>query len=298
MLSKDLERLRGKDVSQLTDLEKVKLRLAQQRLSSDSEMAERVKKLTTRGGPVPQGPTPSGGNLGDDEDLVGRALNLTKDQTQIARARRVDDTDSDERISGSSMSYGQFYNLTGRKYDAFSDLDRKIVINMAGGGKLTPGNYNPNQMSQGEAGFMTGANYAFRANERERTANAAAFRQQDAAAKQRELENTPEYKEAQRKQAAQNRANLEAEVEGDLAKEYGVDTETIRRARTAGVNPRDLANQSQQSRPSPIQQTQSVVSSFKAPAAMQNQMTQSPRTSMVPGSKSFIDAQLRKMRGI
>ena len=46
------------------------------------------------------------------------------------------------------------------------------------------------------------------------------------------------------------------------------------------------------------QQTQSVVSSFKAPAAMQNQMTQSPRTSMVPGSKSFIDAQLRKMRGI
>ena len=281
-LKRDLEVLQGKDVSQLSDWEKFRIKYAQDQLSKDAEVRGRVatameKDAQERGAAGMYGPTPSGGNLADN--LFQRAMGIDKSQLQLSPAKSsVPDT----RISGTSMTYGQFKALTGRNYDAFSDIDRRTVINMAGAGKITPGNYDPNRMSESERLMMTGYQTAAGMPQTEGPRQAALYRSgedlrqleaQVAAAKNR----TPE----------QRRAAGRASYQAYLQTPEG---QALYKSLQSGSN--------QPAQQPARQQTQSVVNSFKAPAAMQNQMTQTPRTSMVPGSKSFIDAQLRKMRGI
>jgi len=118
-----------------------KLRSEMDRLSKEAKAKE--PKMTWRLGRY-RGPS-AGYATGEGPEMVGPYA-VFEPTPEEAEKREIEK--QKEFISGSSMTYGDFKELTGRDYDFKSNTDRNIVINMAGAGKLSPGKYNKDRMSQ------------------------------------------------------------------------------------------------------------------------------------------------------
>jgi hypothetical protein len=208
-------------------------------------------------------------------------MGIDKSQLKIAPARRM--TDSDTIISGTSMTYSQFKSLTGREYDAFNDLDRKTVINMAGAGKITPGKYDTNRMSESERLMMTGYQAGAAMPETEGPRQAALYRSGEDLRKL----------EAQ-VAAGRNRTPEERRAAGKASYQAYLQT----------PEGKDLYKKLQSEMGAPVKQ--STLGSVTTPAPITNQMIKSTkptaslssRVQLTPGSKKSIDDQLKRLRGL
>ena len=174
-MAKRMEELSAKDPSTLTSSEAGELSLFKGMLSGpnaskglETRVKENISKSAEAEASAAQGPMPDGGNRATEPSTkvanvfastVGRSQDELVSQTQTAQAKEIEQKEKEtadfyaqrdalraqqklgQRIQGTSMTYGQFKELTGRDYNALSNEDSSLAIRYASSssaGRFTP----------------------------------------------------------------------------------------------------------------------------------------------------------------
>ena len=279
-----------------------------------------AKKQGDSGNSALQGPTPTGGNIGDSaENIRSReyfdsdtesSFNSSRDATQ----RDVNQREKDNRayaaqqaaaryekmqgtkIQGTNMTYGEFKSNTGRDYDATSKEDSSLVIRQAG---TMGGRY-----SSAEARDLAGStdkmiNMQRSANDARVAEGGRLTREVDKSAQQlSDYQNNPTIRA---RENAKDRASLMPRVMAQINTETSkrdrleADGRTLAAGDKAIKNSDRLAAQarqakasSQNNRTKPAEYGTSLLSDIM------NSGTSKP--SMAPGSMNDIDDQIKRLR--
>ena len=333
-LSDVITRTSKQDPSTLSAKDAAELALAKIMMKG-GDMSKPNKELETRtrtkvaekqgdsGNSALQGPTPTGGNIGDSaENIRSReyfdsdtesSFNSSRDATQ----RDVNQRDKDNRayaaqqaaaryekmqgtkIQGTNMTYGQFKADNGRDYDATSKEDSSLVIRQAG---AMGGRY-----SSAEARDLAGStnkmiNMQRSANDARVAEGGRLTRQVDRSAQElSDYQNNPTIRA---RENAKDRASLMPQVMSKLNDEIitrdrlEADGRTLAAGDKAIRNSDRLAAQARQAKASsrnnstrtkPVEYGTSLLSDIMNSG--------NSRSNIAPGGPKDIDDQLKRLRG-
>ena len=279
-----------------------------------------AKKQGDSGNSALQGPTPTGGNIGDSaENIRSReyfdsdtesSFNLSRDATQ----RDVNQRDKDnrayakqqadaryekmqgEKIQGTNMTYGQFKADNNRDYDATSKEDSSLVIRQAG---TMGGRY-----SSAEARDLAGStdkmiNMQRSANDARVAEGGRLTREVDKSAQElSDYQNNPTIRARENaKDKASLMPRVMAQINAETSKRDRLEADgrtlaagdkAIRNSDRLAAQARQAKASSQNNRTKPAEYGTSLLSDIM------NSGTSKP--SMAPGSMNDIDDQIKRLR--